>query len=176
MILYMVGKLAPNSSQLSRGLVKYAPRRGYFRAVFSQNGDKLLHPRPPPQSLNGSSVKITGPRYQRPLKLVWNFRHGSFTPGSLQPGHSNTNPPQRTRPPQADQNDRGFRRWRNSIAPVLPVPSAIDYSVCTTSISRFPRSGLAPNMCTLSFPGIAAKYTLLVTGLHGMCVWIPTLF
>ena len=55
MIPYMVGKLAPNSSHLSRGLAKYVPGRSYFRAVPSQNGDKIVHPRPPPpQSLNGS--------------------------------------------------------------------------------------------------------------------------
>ena len=42
MIPYMVGKLAPNSSHLTRGLVKYVPGRGYFRAVPSQNGDKFV--------------------------------------------------------------------------------------------------------------------------------------
>ena len=47
MIPYMVGKLAPNSSHLTRGLVKYIPDRGYFRAVSYRNGDKFvssLHP------------------------------------------------------------------------------------------------------------------------------------
>ena len=53
MIPYMVGKLAPNSSHLTRGLVKYVPGRGYFRAISSQNGDKFVTS-PPPQSLNGS--------------------------------------------------------------------------------------------------------------------------
>ena len=50
MIPYMVGKLAPNSSHLTRGLVKYVPGRGYFRAVSSQNGDKFVTspPSPPP--------------------------------------------------------------------------------------------------------------------------------
>ena len=49
MIPYMIGKLAPNSSHLTRGLVKYVPGRGYFRAVFSQNGVKFVkHPIPPP--------------------------------------------------------------------------------------------------------------------------------
>ena len=56
MILYMVGKLAPNSSHLTRGLVKYVPSRDYFRAVSSQNGKKF-----PPQSLNGS-VQMTSSR------------------------------------------------------------------------------------------------------------------
>ena len=56
-ILYMIGKLAPNSSHFTRGLVKYVPGRGYFRAVSSQNGDKLVTSAPPPpQSLNGSIV------------------------------------------------------------------------------------------------------------------------
>ena len=56
MIPYMVGKLAPNSSHLTRGLVKYVPGRGYFRAVPSQNGGKYVTPPPPPQSLNLSTV------------------------------------------------------------------------------------------------------------------------
>ena len=53
MIPYMVGKLAPNLSHLTRGLVKYVPGRGYFRAVSLQNGDTFVTS-PPPQSLNGS--------------------------------------------------------------------------------------------------------------------------
>ena len=48
MIPYMVGKLAPNSSHLTRGLVKYVPGRGYFRAVPSQNRDKCVTSPPPP--------------------------------------------------------------------------------------------------------------------------------
>ena len=48
MIPYMVGKLAPNSSHLTRGLVKYVPGRVYFRAVFSQNGDKFVTSPPSP--------------------------------------------------------------------------------------------------------------------------------
>ena len=59
MIPYMVGKLAPNSSHLTRGLVKYVPGRGYFRAVLSQNGDKFGTSPPPPQSLNGSSCNLS---------------------------------------------------------------------------------------------------------------------
>ena len=41
MILHMVGKLAPDSTHFTRGLVKYVPGRGYFRAVPYQNGDKF---------------------------------------------------------------------------------------------------------------------------------------
>ena len=37
---HMVGKLAPNSTHFTRGLVKYIPGRGSFRAVPSQNGKK----------------------------------------------------------------------------------------------------------------------------------------
>ena len=48
MIPYMVGKLAPNLSHLIRGLVKYVPGRGYFRAVAYQNGDKYVTSPPPP--------------------------------------------------------------------------------------------------------------------------------
>ena len=47
MIHYMVGKLAPNSSHLTRGLVKHVSGRGYFRTVPSQNGDKILISPPP---------------------------------------------------------------------------------------------------------------------------------
>ena len=47
-IPYIVGKLAPNSSHLTRGLVKYVPGRGYFRAVSSHNGDTFVtSPHPP---------------------------------------------------------------------------------------------------------------------------------
>ena len=45
---YMVGKLAPSSSHLTRGLVKYVPGRGYFRAVSSQDGVKFVTSPPPP--------------------------------------------------------------------------------------------------------------------------------
>ena len=47
MIHYMVGKLAPNSSHLTRGLVKHVSGRGYFRTVPSQNVDKILISPPP---------------------------------------------------------------------------------------------------------------------------------
>ena len=42
MIPYMVGKLAPNSTHVIRGLVKQVPGRDYFRAVPFQNGDRLV--------------------------------------------------------------------------------------------------------------------------------------
>ena len=54
MIPYLVSKLAPNLSHLTKGLVKYVSGRGYFRAVPSQNGDKYVISPPPPQSLNWS--------------------------------------------------------------------------------------------------------------------------
>ena len=47
MIPYMVGKLAPDSSHLTRGLIKYVPGRGYFCAVPSHNGDKYVTSPPP---------------------------------------------------------------------------------------------------------------------------------
>ena len=47
MIPYMVGKLAPNPTYYTRGVVKYVPGRGYFRAVPSQNGDKYVTTPPP---------------------------------------------------------------------------------------------------------------------------------
>ena len=54
MILYMVGKLAPNTTHPTRWMVKYVPGRGYFRAVPSQNGDKFVTSPTSPQSLNES--------------------------------------------------------------------------------------------------------------------------
>ena len=54
MIPYTVGKLAPSSSHLTRGLVEYVPGRGYSRAVPSQNRDKYVTT-PPLQSLNLSN-------------------------------------------------------------------------------------------------------------------------
>ena len=48
MIPDMIGKLAPNSTHSTRGLVKYVPGRGYFRTVSSQNGDKFVTSPPPP--------------------------------------------------------------------------------------------------------------------------------
>ena len=56
MIPYIVNKLAPNSSHLTKGLVKYVPGRSCFRAVSSENGDKFVTSTPRPQSLNGSLV------------------------------------------------------------------------------------------------------------------------
>ena len=56
MILYRVGKLAPNPIHSTKGFDKYVPGRGYYRAVSSQNGDKFVTCPPPPQSLNGSRV------------------------------------------------------------------------------------------------------------------------
>ena len=47
MIPYMVGELTPNSSHLTRGLVKSVPGRGYFCAVPSQNGEKYVTFPPP---------------------------------------------------------------------------------------------------------------------------------
>ena len=48
MIPYIVENLAPNSTNFTRGLVKYVPGRGYFCAVPSQNGDKVVTSPPPP--------------------------------------------------------------------------------------------------------------------------------
>ena len=48
MIPYMVGKLAPNATHSTRGLVKYVPCRGYVRAVPSQYGDNFFTSPPPP--------------------------------------------------------------------------------------------------------------------------------
>ena len=57
MIPYMAGKLATNSSRLTRGLVKHVPGRGYFRAIPSQTGTNMLHPRPPPPIVELVSIR-----------------------------------------------------------------------------------------------------------------------
>ena len=56
MITYIVGKLAPNSINFTRGLVKQVPGRGYFQVVPSQNGDYIPAPS---QSLNASVQPTT---------------------------------------------------------------------------------------------------------------------
>ena len=73
MIPYMVGNLAPNSSHLTRRLVKYVPGRSYFRAVSSQNGDKVVTSPPPPPIVERVKTK---PRIQRWMEFVsaYNFR------------------------------------------------------------------------------------------------------
>ena len=48
MIPHIVGKLAPNSTHFTKGLIKSAPGRGYFRAIPSQNGEKIVTSPPPP--------------------------------------------------------------------------------------------------------------------------------
>ena len=77
----MFGKLAPNSSHLTKGLVKYVTNRGHFRAVPSQNGENLLHPRPP-QSLNWSNTRTAEYRAQhtRPQCGVERFREREVGP------------------------------------------------------------------------------------------------
>ena len=47
MIPYKVGKLAPNSTHSTSGLVKYVPDRGYFRAIPSQTEEKFVTSPPP---------------------------------------------------------------------------------------------------------------------------------
>ena len=61
MILNLGSKLALNSAHFTRGLVKHAAGRGYFRAVPSQTGDEFVtSPPPPPQSLNNTSASWRG--------------------------------------------------------------------------------------------------------------------
>ena len=71
MIPYMVGKLAPNSSHLTRGLVKYFPGRGYFRAVSSQNGDKVVTSPPAPPI-----VERVGQFFKMSSRTSWNLLLG----------------------------------------------------------------------------------------------------
>ena len=56
MIPYMVGKLAPNSSHLTRGRSNMSPVGAIFVPFPPKTGTKLLQPPPTPQSLNGSSA------------------------------------------------------------------------------------------------------------------------
>ena len=63
MIPYMVGKLAPNSSHLTRGLVKYVPDRAKFVPFPAKTGTNLLHPRPP-QSFIDRKIKTPGFRWR----------------------------------------------------------------------------------------------------------------
>ena len=55
MIPYMVGKLAPNSSHLTKGLVNMSPIEAIFVPFPPTTGKNMLHPLPP-QSLNLSTV------------------------------------------------------------------------------------------------------------------------
>ena len=50
---------APNSSHLTRELVKYVSSRGYFRTVPSQNGNKNVTSPPPPPIAERVPGKIT---------------------------------------------------------------------------------------------------------------------
>ena len=66
MIPYMVGKLAPNSTYSTRGLVKYVPGRGYISAVSSPNGNKFVTSPPPPPIVE----RVLGERGKLPSDLV----------------------------------------------------------------------------------------------------------
>ena len=57
MIPYIVGKLAPNSSHLRRGLVKYVLGTGFFVPFPPKTGTNLLH-LSAPQSLNESAAEL----------------------------------------------------------------------------------------------------------------------
>ena len=74
MIPYMVGKFAPNLSHLTRGLVKYVPGRGHFRAVPSQIGDKYVTSPPPPPIVELVDLVCTANR----LSLTFSTRLALF--------------------------------------------------------------------------------------------------
>ena len=86
MIPYMVGKLAPNSSHLTRGLVKYVPGRGYFCAVFSQNGDKFVTSPPPPivervePAMYLPKICLRHPLADEFAQFAWSVDFGLTTP------------------------------------------------------------------------------------------------
>ena len=82
-ILYMVGKLAPNSSHLNRGLVKYVSGKGYFRTVPSQNGDKIITFPPPPLIVErvsnlGNAARHVGNHLADAVERKKNNYRGSF--------------------------------------------------------------------------------------------------
>ena len=75
MIPYMVGKLAPNSSHLTRGLVKYVPGRGHFRAVPSRNGDKFVISPPLPNRCTCYECYLSRKKPDGPLLCASLLRH-----------------------------------------------------------------------------------------------------
>ena len=89
MIPYMVGKLAPNSSHLTRGLVKFVPGRGNFRAVSYQKRDNFFTSLPPPQSLNWSAglfeANVRGEKWQIDAKYESSLEH---PPSGLAPSRA----------------------------------------------------------------------------------------
>ena len=64
----MVGKLAPNSSHLTRELIKYVTGRGYFRAVSYQNGDKMVTS---PPSTIVELVQTSANRHVHGTDVIW---------------------------------------------------------------------------------------------------------
>ena len=88
MIPYMVCKLAPNSSHLTRGLVKYVSGRDYFRTVPSQNGDKLVTSPPPPivegddaGDRDSNAVRAGGAKpWSREMRTTKAIDYGAGTP------------------------------------------------------------------------------------------------
>ena len=57
---FMVGKLATISTHFTKGLVKYISGRGYFRAVYFQNGENFVTSPPP------SIFERLGPHHYHP--------------------------------------------------------------------------------------------------------------
>ena len=67
MIPYMVGKLAPISSHLTGGWSNMFPLGVIFVPFPPKTGTNVLHPRPPPESLNWSSA-IQGGKLSKRLR------------------------------------------------------------------------------------------------------------
>ena len=117
MIFYMVGKLALNSTQFTSGLVKYVPRRGYFRAVPFQNGDefatsptppiveRLRRPPPHPASSDSDSSAPGQRRREDPSSGRGNAKRATF-PGTSDSDHS-----------RRSEQDRRDRRQVHARAP-----------------------------------------------------------
>ena len=105
MIPYMVGKHAPNSTHFLRRLVKNVSRGSYFRAVLSQNGDKIATS-PAPQPLNDFL-------YHSPLSWASFAQWSALMPKTLRssrrhPIHSFPCPPHAAHAPTSSPNITHF--------------------------------------------------------------------
>ena len=81
----------PRIHHLTKGLVKYVPGRGYFRAVSSQNGDKLVTSPPPPIVGRVFFKRKPGSKLRQREVYIIIHHHAFQRPDQLQGGHSRIN-------------------------------------------------------------------------------------
>ena len=89
MIPYMVGKLVPNPTHHTRGLVKYVPGRGYFGAVPSPSGDKFVTSRPPSTAERVASSQARGGLIKGPFGAFSAFKAATDFPAARHHAHIN---------------------------------------------------------------------------------------